>query len=760
MSRRFPVTSLTLALASSALPAQMPELVDAATESSAAPQLSAARSLGEGRFRVPIHTHPADPHDGAYGVWASGDTYKVSFHDGFAFYPWLGKSYPDHLPLRWRTTRVTLADQPIADLSAPIPTHDDWRYEYLHDGVREVYDVRPEGVEQSFVFDCLPSLPGDLVVEGRIDTPLVGRTVAAAHQELVFTDAAGNPIVGYGKAFAFDARGRRTEASTAFDGEVIELRVSGAWLAEATMPVTIDPLTFAYLLSADPGHGVESPRMHREDESPVLNTMVAYSRLFTAGDFDLYASLGASDLHASTIVFSDITTGWSSYQADVAFVGGADRWMIGFWRHFAADDRVRVYFHDRENLSLNSGATATNHNPPGEHHSFPAIGGTSHPTLGTEGIMAYRVDPFYGNSSTSEIHVIQLDAASRLFGSSRLLAGADAEAPDVNCQKGWNEDGWVVVYQQRSSATDDYDVIARRVTHQLATSPLFQIGPDNLGDKVRPVVQGWDGRYLCAMLQDATAETHGRHFARNVLVQRIDWQNLITTPTTIPFRTVSRSPNQDLTQLELAFDGVTRSHWCLVHDSDVFSNPKTLVKRLGFTGAVTESVDLGAVSYHAAATWNGVRQEFLIVSCSNSGLAPLWGQLLQHSGAAVNSLYGGSCGPGVIASETIPHPGSQFYRVKLEGAPPGQVSALCLSTGTGATELSSIGAANCWNNLASFDVIVPMSTGPLGTCWLEIALPDAPLFTGDLYWQFLYSWPAAPTPLTLGTTRGLHAAVR
>ncbi|MBL8896477.1 MAG: hypothetical protein JNM84_02565 [Planctomycetes bacterium] len=760
MSVRFPVYTLLLTLSAGQLPAQSPTILSDLLAQERNARTSPAPYFGVGIFRSPIHTQEVDQGLGAYGIWASGDTYKASFHDGFVFYPLLGESYPENLPLRWTTTRISVAGESIADLASGVHAHGDWRYEYRFGGVTEAYDVLADAVEQTFVIEKRPPKIGDLVVEGRVATELRASAAEAAHQALVFTDAAGNPIVRYSEAFAFDAAGRRTEVATGFDGETVRLVLSGSWLEHAVFPVTVDPLTNAYLLSSYPGRGAENPSVHREDESPLLNTMVTYSRAFSAGDYDVYASLGAADLQSSTLVFADATSNWSSLLPDVAYVGGADRWIVGFWRHTSTDDRMRVYFHDREDLVLNSGHVATEWNPAGEHATFPSIGGTSHPTEGVIGILAYRADPFFGNSNNSRVRATMLNAVSRTFAGVVTLNGDDAESPDVTCQLGWGDDSWVVVYQYRHSATDDYDVFAQRVRPDLITSRPMQLGPDHLGDKVRPVVQGWDGRFLCAMLQDVTAEINGQHFGRNVLVQRFDWPAGQSNAMLQPYRTVSRSTSQDLTKLNLAYDGVTLSHWCLVHDSDVFTSAKTQVRRLGWTGGVTESTDLGAVSYQAAVSWNGVQREFQIVNCSNESLAPLWGRLLQHSNASWHIAYGASCGPGVISSDTVPYPGSQFYRVTLQNAPPNQPGLLLLSTGAGSLDLAPFGAANCFVNLAQFDVVLPTDTGPTGSVTHGFSLPDVPLFRGDLYWQFVYTWPAAPTTLRIGVTRGLRASVR
>src|SRR5690606_12108579 len=137
-----------------------------------------------------------------------------------------------------------------------------------------------------------------------------------------------------------------------------------------------------------------------------------------------------------------------------------------------------------------------------------------------DGVMVYRMDPFFGNSSTSELRLVQLDAVNRSFGGSSIVAAApsDAEAPDVNCQVGWGDDGWIVTYQARTSAIDDYDIYVDRIdANSSGLVGSTWIGPNDLGDKVRPVVQGWDGRYLVAMLSDVTPEIHGNHFGRAVI---------------------------------------------------------------------------------------------------------------------------------------------------------------------------------------------------------------------------------------------------
>src|SRR5687768_12557974 len=203
---------------------------------------------------VPIHTAEADV-GVPYGLWAAGSSYKVSFHDGATFVPVLGTAYPHNLPLAWRTQSVRVGELELVT-HVPRLTWRDTRAEYDLGGVAEAYDVRRDGLEQTFVLRERPPAAGDLVVRGAITTALHAVAVAAAHQALTFLDDAGLPIVTYGAATAVDARGVRQPMTTSFaDGEVV-LRLDAAWLAGATFPVVVDPL----LGTASPVSG--SPRTH------------------------------------------------------------------------------------------------------------------------------------------------------------------------------------------------------------------------------------------------------------------------------------------------------------------------------------------------------------------------------------------------------------------------------------------------------------------------------------------------------------------
>jgi hypothetical protein len=357
---------------------------------------------------------------------------------------------------------------------------------------------------------------------------------------------------------------------------------------------------------------------------------------------------------------------------------------------------------------------------------------------------------------------VGLDAQARQFTNLRVRvsrSGLDAESPDVNCQIGWGDNGWVVAYQARVDAVDDHDVYVARISTSLGWAGDGQVGPDNLGDKARPVVQGWDGRYLVAMLQDVTPETNGQYFGRNIRVERFNWTNAMGSPEKLGTRLVESRANQELTHLGLGFDGASYSHWCLVAES---AGPRSIVRRLGHTGAVTESADLdggAAGRFHPAVAWNGVRREFPVVYCSFETGAPLMGQILQYTQNAWNLVYGNGCGPATIGTDTQPYAGSEFYRVSLASAPPNQPGVLILGLGATSLELAGIGAPNCYLNVSPILVTVPFSTGTTGSFTFTTPLPDSPLVTGDVYWQFFHAWPARPHSAPIALTRGMRSHI-
>src|SRR5690606_519367 len=152
----------------------------------------------------------------------------------------------------------------------------------------------------------------ELVVVGEIDTPLrvpAAAPEAAGPRALTFCDAQGEAILRYGAAIAFDAVGRRVDVATEHDGRTIRLVVPAAFVAAATLPITIDPLVQTVIVSSS-GGAVGLCDIGRDDETDRL--LATYSRASSASDYDMWARLLRDDLTTVGNIYYDVTAQWSS----------------------------------------------------------------------------------------------------------------------------------------------------------------------------------------------------------------------------------------------------------------------------------------------------------------------------------------------------------------------------------------------------------------------------------------------------------------
>ena len=732
-------------------------------------------------FLVPIHTHPADPVGGEYGWWAGAYTYKVSFHDGYAFYPYLGAAYPKNLPLRWSTRAVTVGGESLwAEGTAPVHHRAQWRYEYRYPNVTEAYDVLDQGVEQTFTIWARPTAAGDLVVRGEFDTELNAERVESEHAAITFRDAEGKPILEYGKATVIDAAGRRLPIATTFDGKSVRLTVPGTWLANATYPVVVDPLTSRATIATWglSTFGLSSyPEVGRDDEAVTDNVMTFYARQVSASDFDGYARLTDDDFSGTGLVFTDLNTGWSTGRAGVAFVGGANRWVLALERDFPASNtiRSRVYVHDSGNTTLNSGTTMFHDPSSSEANRLPAIGGTAGFSSGNNALLVYQADvtSTRANTSSSRVYGVLINAATPSIGSRFLLwnpgsSNWDQEYPDVNQVSDGGSASWIAAFQQLDNniSGDDWDVETVRVTSTGTVAGMVFQGPSGGTPlhKRNPQVSGRGGRYMVSFLRDNGSAGTGSE----IMVARFDWSETAATPVKKQIRTViSDTVTQDFSNGGLSYDSNSDSHWAMVYQRGGFTTGNTFVRRLGFSGGTTEAATLYSSpngSWSPNVTFNDDASEFLIVYGSNdnppTGL-PVYGQRLQYDSNATNVLYGTGCGPGNISADR-PLAGLEGFTVFLSAATASRPATLLCSSSASSINLSFIGMTGCFTLTAPgapFLFSIGTGTNASGSASISFNLPDAPVLIGNLYFQWAYIAPGL-NPLGVGATRGLRSQVR
>lgn len=222
-----------------------------------------------------------EPGDGA--LWAvGGGRYKARFDAAGATYvPYFGASSPRNFPIAFALEDVRVGDRSLGFARGVNYERAGDTVLYDRGSVVEFYELRPEGMEQEFLFQELPK-GGELVLR------------VALHTELVpFASAAGIELandhgrVGYSRAIALDARGRQGATQTTLDGGVVEIRVDPGFLATAAWPVTIDPLVSTFDISVDSTLDAFNPDIAYDDF--YNRYTVVWEQSFSSTDHDVYS---------------------------------------------------------------------------------------------------------------------------------------------------------------------------------------------------------------------------------------------------------------------------------------------------------------------------------------------------------------------------------------------------------------------------------------------------------------------------------------
>lgn len=217
----------------------------------------------------------------ATGLRAGGFDYEATFTgNGMRYVPALGPSAPTTQHLALRPLSVGRGGQVAVDLTADrsAPTiAAERRVRYAHGAaLREHYDVTPQGLQLSWVFDAPVAGSGDLFVRYELDTTLPS---AVAGDGLAFhLPRIGG--VGIGGVTGIDAVGNRTPGSLRLDGSVLELRLPAAFVDAAKYPMVLDPLVGTQFLAETGGWNDMQPDVAYDLTNDIY--LVVWRRVFSA----------------------------------------------------------------------------------------------------------------------------------------------------------------------------------------------------------------------------------------------------------------------------------------------------------------------------------------------------------------------------------------------------------------------------------------------------------------------------------------------
>ncbi|HEX5051156.1 MAG TPA: hypothetical protein VFZ65_05255 [Planctomycetota bacterium] len=760
-----------------------------AVAQAATPDLSASTEVHAlaASLRVPIHGGAPDGGK-PYGLWAATAAYKVSFDGDATFVPYLGAAWPENQPVAWRSLSVRIGEVELITAAPPHRRNGDWRCELDHGGVVETWDVRDDGLEQSFVVAGRPAAAGDLVVRGRLTTPLHAEPCAPAHQALVFAAADGTPVVRYGEAFAVDATGARVAASTAFAEGVVELRVPAAWLATARFPVVVDPLVTAVTVST--GLAPESIDVARDDTGNGL--MTVFTRSASAGDYDAVGIMTNNGFGAAATVFSDITSSWSTPNARVATAADPQVYCIAIER-ILPDHRIRAHLHASGDTTLSTSVLFVSSGAAGIHDWRPDIGGQTLSTsaLTSTGsrflIVFQREAPAGGvfqNTNNSSIFGVTLDANGTLGTEFPIALGIlsteDDEFPSVNQQAQrvgslTQRTDWMVVYQRYVGTGATWRVLGRSVadTGALNSGLWTSTGSGPTAHRLTPQVAGQVGRYVVAYVETPFSAAPFQTTAQrghSLVAERVDW-----TPGSSPVNhapVVLEGPNAQawLRTGAIAYDTATLSHWALMGQSDASAGGSgdSFVVRTGFQGMQTErrtlyaqgaSVEQGLVG---GITFDEDGSNFVVAYGRDAGsVGSVYGRRFTYVTPAALLASGVACSSGSIAWNGSQQIGAAFSSIALTGAPASLPAIAAVSLATLDLNLTSIGMTGCRllidstapNFITSFATLTSAS----GSASIGIQLPET-LPSATLWFQWFHFDPGA-NPLDLVSTQRLRVAI-
>jgi hypothetical protein len=666
----------------------------------------------------PIRTGAPNALGQPSGTWASGPNYKVSFHDGMVFYPLVGADLP-HQPLRWRTTSVHAGATELlaAGRAASAPRFDDHRCEYDLGLVTERYDVRLDGLEQSFVIHQRPPA-GDLVIVGEVTTPLHLAANEPQHGPLALTLADGRAVLSYGAAVVVDADGTTTPITTASDGNRIVLRVAAETVAAASFPLVVDPL-ISNTVTAIAGTTDDIDVLTETLTDPALNARrwIAFSYAFAAGDNDIRLWRYADDFTGAQEVYREITT-WNATHGRLGLAPAVDYIVMAYAIATGGDSWVSVHRHHKTDFGLATNAVFVPQTSVDFGDWRPDVGGRLEPTGSKVLITFQREDAAtFANTDTSTVYACVYDPSISPATSGFVVQpfvvlsrpNADQERPVVNQSASTNN--WLVAFQEMNGAVqnDDWDIttVAVDANGTVTETGLAVAQAGGTEHKVTPEIAGAFGRYELTYGTRAFELPNPKPLgtgAQRIYGQRLDWNHVSGTGS-LPHQGVQLHSvaTNSLKNGGIAFDSISKSHWCASVANDLAATYRAF--KLGFTGNVVEFAPIPLAANrtpHAiAATFSVGSRSFPIVFSEEAGPGASlhYGTEMQYDQVLPPTLINFACGSGVwgglAATADRQQIGSQAMPLLLTNAPQNTVALLIVSTALGNVPGGLIGAPGC-----------------------------------------------------------------
>ncbi|MCR9246863.1 MAG: hypothetical protein NXI31_17660 [bacterium] len=710
---------------------------------------ASTRLSGFGPHIVPIHTQASD--EGVeYGIWGAGRRYKVSFHDGMTFVPYLGRDYPVAQSLQWRTRSVRIGEHLLYERQgAPQLTHTDERAEFDLGAIVEAYDLRADEVEQTFVIAERPAEAGDLVVTGVVESALAGRMEQpGGHAAIEFVDSEGRPIASYGAATAIDARGRRQAMTTTIEGDVVTLRLDREWLEAAAFPLVVDPLLG--VLYSWTGLAF--------DETDLLRTTVGVSHNIwhvatywtSQTDADLRLQRTSDNGVGAAWMYTDITASWSTIEPSLGQHRGDVSVLAAFSRHFHGSNTRRVRFHKHSIAVLAQQTHWTAIDVGGNQSWRPDVSSSLHPQAPNQLLVVFQQENLstFAPTLTSHVRGSLVDLAGNgTAGTTFPIAdapGEDNERPDVGMIRTGGP--WTVAYQVIGNSPLvsphlDWDVEICRVDRLGNVSAPTRVLSSVHAHEIAPRVGGFDDRFLIVFASGDVAELGGRPdspLGRRIGRRGYEWAGgTLSSPGATWLAPASGSSEWELTGV--AMDSRSGSHLLV---SMIDRTRQDVWMRLCHWGGaslgafVVEALPASSRAFGGAVAFDASAGRFLI-GFTERTLTSTWNHVELYAGTPAPAPIdtGPSCGsPAQVEWAGSQFLGSEDCGVQLTGVPNGALGVVVAGLAPFSAPLAGVPPVHpaCWalvpNTGATSLGALPFGFGPTITTSLPLPWQLGPMF--------------------------------
>lgn len=296
---------------------------------------SFAASLVAGALAATLPAqHPAKPtppyaqHAADGTALSAGADYRVHFVPGsVTFTPAASPADPAAEPVQFTLVAVQRGDERLwTGPASDTPTASDHQVRYARSqDLTEVYDLRADGVEQSFVLAQKPAGHGDLVVRGAIQTrlPLAGYSDDGVRFE---RDGSG---VYFGAITGIDHHGATVRGSIRAGADFVEWILPASFVDHCAYPLVLDPLIgSAFSIASTSGTDDVQPNVAYDTTSD--RYLVVWNVVQTATVAEVRGQFvsGAGALLGSSFVIE--SNGRLATRPQVVNVNASNRFLVVF----------------------------------------------------------------------------------------------------------------------------------------------------------------------------------------------------------------------------------------------------------------------------------------------------------------------------------------------------------------------------------------------------------------------------------------------